>query len=355
MAGPEGTCLGACLAVSKAAFDLSKSQGAAVLGLLERAQVPPIPAFYELFFDYVAGVKGFKAGRIGDILSDGKGQVQERLYSEFIEPYQEKQPLNVALDQMVGRLETIDRLVVKSAAATARHSLSLAEAGGQLESGDLDLDLVRDLVRRLEINNRAMRHANLALVTELDDAHHELVATRGEIDRSRESALRDPLTGIANRGGLDVALTRLLKAAPDHPLSVAVLDIDHFKALNDGYGHPVGDEVLRIVTRALMAAARATDIVGRPGGDEFMIILADADLSMAHNVADGIRAAIASSDLSAALGPDSLGGITASIGVAQLKPGEPVLRMLDRADRCLYRAKQAGRNRVDSFAESSAG
>jgi diguanylate cyclase len=199
-----------------------------------------------------------------------------------------------------------------------------------------------------------MQHANSALANELAAAHGELAATQAEIGRSRESTLRDPLTGIANRAGLDLALSRHLTEAPGNPLCVAVLDIDHFKSLNDSYGHQVGDKVLLLVTRALLASARATDIVGRTGGDEFVMILSGTPLPVAHNVADGGRTAVAGSDLSAALGDDVLGGITVSIGIAQFEPGEPFGRLFDRADRCLYRAKQGGRNRVDSFSEASA-
>ncbi|MEO7224313.1 MAG: hypothetical protein ABIY37_17735, partial [Devosia sp.] len=106
-------------AVTGAAFDLSKSQGSAVLGLLERARVPPHPAFYRLFFDYVAGVKGLMAVRIGDILAEGQDDVRDRLYSEFIAPYETTETVDRALDEMVARLVTLDRLIVQSATATA--------------------------------------------------------------------------------------------------------------------------------------------------------------------------------------------------------------------------------------------
>jgi diguanylate cyclase len=340
--------------VTKAAIDLRRSQGAAVLGLLERAKVPPLPVFYRLLFDYVAGVKGLMSGRIGDILADRSTPAGDRLYAEFVAPYENSETLDRTLGQMVSRLATLDQLIGESARATADHSRSLAEAGGHFGATRLDPALLREWVGRLERNQQVMRRANLALVEELAEAHRELAQTQAEIGRSREGALRDPLTGIANRAGLDLALTRLTAQAPDEPLCVAVLDVDHFKSLNDGYGHPVGDQVLLVVTRALLASVRATDIVGRSGGDEFVIILAGTPLDIAHNVADGIRAAVAASDLTAALGTGILGGITASIGIAGYTPGESLARLFDRADRCLYRAKQNGRNRVDSFGEADA-
>jgi diguanylate cyclase len=106
-----------------------------------------------------------------------------------------------------------------------------------------------------------------------------------------------------------------------------------------------------IVTQGMLASSRGADIVGRTGGDEFVVVFPDTVISVAHNVADGIRARVAATDLTDALGADVLGGITVSIGVAQFQRGETIAKFIDRADRCLYRAKQAGRNRVDSFGD----
>jgi diguanylate cyclase len=341
-------------ALSRAAIDLSASQGAAVLGLLERANVPPLPMFYALLFDYVAGVKDLQTSRVSDILADTSTPVGERLYSEFVEPYESKETTERAIAQIVARLTTLDLLIGESVQASEEHSVALRRASTDLEAAHLDADLLRDWVISLDVHNQRMRRANLALSNELEIARAELDDTRAEIDRSRDVSLRDPLTGVANRGGLDTILRKLTAAPAGAGLSCAVIDIDHFKSLNDTYGHPVGDQVLMIVTRALLASARANDIVGRTGGDEFVVLLPDTRLQAAHNVADGIRAMIADSDLTTALGPDILGGITVSIGVAQFEPGDTVASFVDRADRGLYRAKHSGRNRVDSLEAKSA-
>ena len=333
--------------LSRAALDLSTSQGAAVLGLMERARISPVPTFYRLFFDYVAGVKDLTTERVGEILSDG-GEVQERLYSEFVAPYESRDTLERAIDQMLRRLGTLDELMLKSAHATAEHSRSLALAG-EYFSGAADADLLRDWVLRLQLSTDTLRHTQTVLETELEDAHNELVALRTAISQSRDAQLRDPLTGVANRSGLDFALSRLIEARERAlgQLSVAVLDVDHFKALNDGYGHPVGDAVLRIVARTLQAGCRASDIIGRPGGDEFVAVFPGTGLAAAAEVADHLRRAIAEADIGKAVGPDVLGGITISIGVAEFRHGDTRQSLMERADRLLYRAKSGGRNRVE--------
>lgn len=341
---------------SSASFDLSANRAAAVLAVLERAQVPPLPVFYKLLFDYVAGVRGLMASQVGNILAQDNstsGSLGEKLYAEFVAPYENRQPLEHAVAQMVRRLGTIDQLIGESAKATHEHSESLRNATAEL-TGEIDTELLRDWVLRLEVCNQRMKRSNVALTDELDVALDELEDTRAQISRSRESVLRDPLTGIANRGGLDTVVQQLVKSANGEPISCAVIDIDHFKSLNDSYGHQVGDKVLLIVTRVLLASARGNDIVGRTGGDEFVVIFPGTGLSAAHNVAEGIRGNIINSDLSAAIGADVLGGVTISVGVAQYADGESIASLFDRSDKCLYRAKLGGRNRVNSVAEDIA-
>ncbi|HWA17567.1 MAG TPA: GGDEF domain-containing protein [Devosia sp.] len=317
------------------------------MSLLERAKIPPQPPFYRLLFDYVAGVQGLFATRVRDILDEG-GQAGEKLYKEFVAPYQPKEAIEVTIDRMVGRLKTLESLVMESSAAARQQSATLGAATERLTTAGVNPALLKDFVTRLQATNLRLFQANSKLLSELDAAHAELDATRDEMAAQRESAKRDPLTGLANRAGLDFAFVRLLQLPESRPLSCAVIDIDHFKTLNDGYGHQVGDEVLRVVSRSLLAAARSSDVIGRAGGDEFVVILPGAGLAAAADVADGLRAAIANASLKGALGPDVLGGVTASIGVAEYRENESVSSLIERADRCLYRAKSDGRNRVES-------
>jgi diguanylate cyclase len=333
--------------VAQTAFDLSANQAAAVLSLLDRAQVPPLPVFYKLLFDYVAGVKGLVPGRIDSILNDGGGDVEKRLYSEFVAPYENNEPIERAVDQMVARLVTLDKLIVKSVEATTENSRSLSAAGQHLAADKINPVLLGEWILRLKVNNERMRRANEELVAELVVAHRELIETQDEISRLAKTSLQDALTGIANRSGIDEVMSRLLARGQDHALCVAVLDIDRFKYLNDSYGHQAGDRVLGVVTRALLSSARPGDVVGRLGGDEFVVVLPETGLGVAHDIAETFRLAIAGSNLEHVMSEAVLGGLTVSLGVAELQAGETVTSLFERADRCLYRAKQNGRNRVE--------
>jgi diguanylate cyclase (GGDEF)-like protein len=161
--------------------------------------------------------------------------------------------------------------------------------------------------------------------------------------------VRDGLTGAYNKRYLVDALEREIQRTIRHqrPLSIAVLDIDHFKAVNDTYGHLIGDEVLKEFGRRIMAIVRHDDIFARYGGEEFVAVFSETTLTQARGAAEGFRAAIGGSPFVTSHGPLP---VTVSIGIAGTK-GTAALTshdLLSAADKCLYQAKRAGRNRVGS-------
>lgn len=154
-------------------------------------------------------------------------------------------------------------------------------------------------------------------------------------------AATDPLTGVGNRRALESAFASLSSAGG--ALSVLMLDLDHFKSINDRYSHVVGDRVLREVATVLGHALRGGDFLGRYGGEEFTVLLAETGLATALPVADRLRLAVEAVDWSA-VAPELR--ITVSGGVAQVRTGEAFDAAVARADALLYRAKRDGRNRI---------
>jgi diguanylate cyclase (GGDEF)-like protein len=155
-------------------------------------------------------------------------------------------------------------------------------------------------------------------------------------------AATDALTGIANRAGTDEILDAELRRAADGalPLSVILFDIDHFKRINDTYGHPAGDAVLVELTTLVAAGVRSMDTLGRYGGEEFLIVTPNADREMTLHLAERLRAAVESHLFPA------VGRVTCSFGLSQARPGESAAALIARVDEALYRAKDGGRNRV---------
>ena len=160
-------------------------------------------------------------------------------------------------------------------------------------------------------------------------------------------ASHDPLTGVNNRAALDKILDREVELARRHgsPLSIILIDVDRFKAINDSYGHVVGDYALKSLSDAMVTCARDSDIVFRYGGEEFAVVLSNTDLSGASFLAERIRESIAS--MSVEFDEQQL-SITVSIGVAAFNDGDNRVKLIERADRALYDSKERGRNCVTS-------
>jgi two-component system cell cycle response regulator len=196
---------------------------------------------------------------------------------------------------------------------------------------------IKRLQDALSAQNQALEAANQEKAVLLD----QLEAKNAQL---AELAKTDPLTGIANRGHIESCLGDEVARAQrfKHPLSVAMLDIDHFKQINDGFGHPFGDRAIREIARVLADTLRQVDKVGRYGGEEFLMVLPDTDLAGARIVAERIRQIVAGTVFQ----PENHQA-TVSIGLAQWDPAlESWEALVSRADKALYEAKETGRNRV---------
>ncbi|HEY0635229.1 MAG TPA: GGDEF domain-containing protein [Gammaproteobacteria bacterium] len=178
------------------------------------------------------------------------------------------------------------------------------------------------------------------------------VHARGVHDLAKSMSVAasvDPLTGIANRRAIHHAMETVARvlAGSDRPLALLLFDVDRFKSINDTYGHAVGDEVLVTLAHQATCYLRASDLLGRWGGEEFVILALDQNETQALQMAERLRAELAQ------FAYPHVGTVTVSIGVTRYVPGEEVERLVKRADDALYLAKERGRNRVEAvFGES---
>lgn len=202
------------------------------------------------------------------------------------------------------------------------------------------------LLPRLEPNGSGDRHAALkefqAAVEEVAYLLNEMFQGLGDMEGGR-----DPLTRALNRRFLPSILSREIGFANANmsPLSVMLIDVDHFKRVNDTRGHQAGDEVLRQVAEAIAENVRPSDFVFRYGGEEFLVVLVETSLDQALAIAERVRAALEARQIKAG-GVDTF-GVTASIGVAEHGGHPDENYLVKTADEALYRAKQSGRNRVE--------
>ncbi|ABK45434.1 response regulator receiver modulated diguanylate cyclase [Magnetococcus marinus MC-1] len=174
-------------------------------------------------------------------------------------------------------------------------------------------------------------------------AFTDLYLIQRKINDLEKKVYHDPLTGAANRSRLYEKFHEEMKRSERYgsPVSILMLDIDHFKRVNDTYGHNAGDEVLLEVVKRMQGHVRVTDLVGRWGGEEFLLIAPETVLGAALEVAENIRRLIGQIPFG------QVGRVTCSIGVGQLAKGESMNTCLERVDAALYRAKKQGRDRVE--------
>lgn len=198
-------------------------------------------------------------------------------------------------------------------------------------------------IGEIDLFYRSVERIATAL-SEIEDAHRQARAAQAEL---RRLASIDELTGVANRRWFTAMASRELERCRrfNHQLSLLMIDVDHFKRVNDTHGHAVGDEVLKAFTRVLEGNLRSVDLLGRLGGEEFAVVLPESDHNAASHTAERLRAAVEALEFPFEDG--TLLKITTSVGIAILSTvGETLDSLLARADSALYTAKREGRNRV---------
>lgn len=238
-------------------------------------------------------------------------------------------PSTAAYDQV-----DLHRITARAAATLGLHELAYTE----LEAAWT--------VNEVRLGRAARsRRLNLQIV-------HRLREAEWERDVARRQALEDPLTGLANRRCLDERGAEMVAGADGRPLAAVVLDLDHFKQVNDRHGHEAGDRVLQAVGRWLRTSLREGDLAARNGGEEFVMLLADTGADGAAALIERVLAELRLVEHAAG---DERFHCTFSAGVAELEPGDTLARLLARADGLLYRAKAAGRDRVEVAPPTGAG
>jgi len=333
-------------------FDRASGFANAALALLKRSQIPPFPVYYELFYTYATGANPELNAEINAILTrtgtigiDAASALCER----FLKVSDMDEKLRTMSQIMSRKITDVNQAIDIAMATATSYSGSLQQASGDLEVG-IDEDALKMLSSRLLKETRRMQDMNRRLEAELENSKDDISLLQRDLDEVRKESMLDPLTKIPNRKCFDEQFAADLERARDTrtPLSLLVFDIDHFKAFNDTYGHLTGDQVLRLVAQVLKANLRGRDMPARFGGEEFIAILPETELEGAMTVAENIRRSVQAKELLKRSTNEKLGRITLSVGAAQWREGDTAAGLIERADKCLYAAKGAGRNRVIS-------
>jgi len=219
----------------------------------------------------------------------------------------------------------------------------------RLDSIGNDQDVLAVLADELRDETQSAEQNTSEVVTQLRMAETEINKLQEELGQARQEAAIDHLTGLGNRRTLDLALQQAVAdaALKGANLCLLLIDLDHFKAVNDQYGHAAGDRVLKEVARTLRVTVKGRDTVARYGGEEFVILLQDTSITGAIQVAESLRRQIEqiTAETASERWPPEL-RVTISVGLAWYLRGDQPSHLIDRADGALYHAKRGGRNRV---------
>lgn len=313
---------------------------------LDEHRLEPTPANYLLAYQLVTRTNRAAVKAVEQVTSDGV-RLSQRDADEILRATclalsdgcaGVRPGLDIA-EKARQHLDMLQTLVGDTQANTAAYGRDLASSAAQLSAvpaGDPVEELVRvtgEMINRTKEAERQLQRTN-----------EEVRSLRRELANVSAEARTDALTGLPNRRALEDTFAHMRESGM--MFSVAVCDIDRFKAINDEHGHAIGDRVLKAVARALEASCPG-HLVSRYGGEEFVILMGGLEADRAAAVMDAARAELAGRRFTIRENNQSLGTITMSAGVAEALPDETWLELMMRADALLYRAKERGRDRVE--------
>jgi diguanylate cyclase len=322
---------------------------AIALGKIVELGLPADPQSYELWYAYAAGHNQKLRDEIDHVLQQ-QGRLSEsdlgRLYAQYISPTRSTGDFERVGRRLADEVGQVTRMISAAVTSVERYDEQLSEGTAAANSATSEADLKR-VVEDLLSATKSMARENDSLKEELETSRVRSEKLTHEIEAVRIESLTDALTQVGNRLHFDDTLARAIVRAGENdvPLTLLFVDIDHFKKVNDQFGHQMGDDVLRLVAARLKSSVRDGEIA-RYGGEEFAVILYNKSIQIGKLIAERIRVSIESAEMRVRSSGASIGRVTVSIGVSQLKPRLTAADIIQSADEALYAAKRKGRNCV---------
>ncbi|WP_269513793.1 GGDEF domain-containing protein [Brevundimonas subvibrioides] len=317
---------------------------------MESVGVWPTPLNFELWLHWLGepecalGVEMSRVLGSGTVFTDA---IAEKLGAEYLPRGRLSEEIRDAGAVLNRELSTVSEAIAKAQKSQAAYGETLAGASAHLE-GSAEPTALLGVVSNLSKATTEVQFENATLEKRLETSTREVARLRDHLEEVRRDAMTDALTSLANRKAFDEELLKACDEADRNhqPMTLAVLDIDHFKRFNDTWGHQTGDQVLRYVASVIGRISRAPRIAARYGGEEFAIIFPSENAFVVEKALNQIREEIGTRALRRRSTNDELGAVTISAGLAERHPGETGSSLLDRADKALYASKRTGRDKV---------
>lgn len=326
--------------------------GDAVVLLARSLAIELTPMAFQLLYAHVSGERPDVSTAIERLRQSGtavSADIIAQLHERFFGAEIESQAVYEASRNVERLLSIVQDDLESTSKKTAKHGKAISDLGEQLSEENKIAD-IRRTVAAIVGETAGMRMSINKLERRVIQGSTEIAILRENLAKAQKEANSDPLTGIGNRKLLEMTLRRLANEAEssEQPFSLVLIDIDHFKKFNDDYGHQIGDAVLRNVAHCCHQSVKARDLAARYGGEELAIVLVDTVQGQALRFAETLRSNIEELRLKADDVEQELRPVTVSIGIGEYRKGEPLKRLIGRADRALYQAKNQGRNCVCS-------
>lgn len=332
-------------------FKAIEALAAKALLLADTYQTPPVPKTYAVWYSYAAGVPEEVARKINGMIekSGSVGPYElDQVHQEYLlATEQERKHQELLSRHLDHEMAEIVKLVQGHLSSSDSYSGSLKKTATSLDEMSSPAQ-VRTAIQVLLSENAKMRSETVKLNESLTQTRAQVRKLRASLEKSREKEMRDSMTNLANRRYFEISLAREIAEARAHGSSMCLvlIDIDHFKRINDTHGHIVGDDVLRYFAAILMSNVKGRDLAARYGGEEFALILPETGVEQAHALCRHIMEQLEKSRLVLSEGKKPIGQLTASFGISQYRHDDEPEQLLTRADDKLYEAKNAGRNRI---------
>lgn len=328
----------------------AKEYADTALGLMRQHEIPTTPRNFEIWYTYASGRDPELVEAIDLILSNNQPFTKDQndaIATQYLGPAGANAHVQEASLKIEESVSAVLGFLSEANAGATNYGESLESNLGAMANAE-NLESLRRAVEALVADTKGMAAQNTQLRNRLEESSNEIKSLREHLETVQQEAMTDGLTGIANRKYFDNSLLQEAEQAMTAGTELCLLlgDIDHFKRFNDTYGHQVGDQVLKLVGMILKESAVDDATAARYGGEEFAIVLPNAGLTKAEEMAELVRTTVASKRIRKKSTGEDFGNITMSIGIAQFKPGEPIADLIRRADQSLYHAKNTGRNRV---------
>ncbi|MFN3473164.1 MAG: GGDEF domain-containing protein [Blastomonas sp.] len=340
--------------------NISKLQYLKVFSFLEQVQLDPVPDHYRLAWEYLNGGNMMLRDAVNRKL-DANGRLSAEIVAEILDECEGQMKVK-DLNALVAESESLLAGGFKTLNKSGKESQAYAEVlQSRLDwmrdldpSDQADMPIEAQFKALLKITTQMLQSTKKASES-LDQSTRKLSQMRNRLDEANDKAQRDQLTGLPNRWAFEQQFSAATIRAKERfePLSVAFIDIDHFKLVNDTHGHEAGDRVLQLVAKTLDRFGRGNCHLARHGGEEFVIVLENTSTAEAKQQIDAVREELAERSLVNKDNGQSIGKVTFSAGIAPFNPGEPNRQVLRNADAALYEAKNSGRNKVVIFGASN--